>query len=222
MENNDRAMSLPFKIKVSPTLILTGLEKRKLSSQDDIEVIAGPLALPVWCHFSRKTYQKEPERVRTINFLLSDFTFVVMCESFVSQQWDHALPGGGVWIPVGLCSKESVANRNARVVLRMMLRHSAQPESDRESLALLGVRLLSKPRKGQSQKRSRGNHHNHFEEKKGGKKSQWWGHLITNKEATKFHSSKRSFWKAHILIWFFTFCCLLGLVFGILKGIEVQ
>lgn len=31
-------------------------------------------------------------------------------------------------------------------------------------------------------KRSGGNHHNHFEEKKEIKNSQWWSHLITNKQ----------------------------------------
>lgn len=67
--------------------------------------------------------------MRTINFLLSNFTFVMMFKSFVPHQWDHSVSGeGGYCIPVGLYSKGSVANCNARLVL-MMLRPSARPDN---------------------------------------------------------------------------------------------
>lgn len=45
---------------------------------------------------------------------------------------------GGVWIPVGLCSRGSVANRNARVVL-MMLRHSTWPDNEAQKKYALTV-----------------------------------------------------------------------------------
>lgn len=56
---------------------------------------------------------------------------------------------GGVWIPVGLCSKGSVANRNARVVMGVMLRYSTRPDNkDSESSAQFGLGSFQSPQRG--------------------------------------------------------------------------